>query len=170
MSSRAADLLVTATLALSACGDDTVASGPDSDAASAPAGGSGLEVAAAFYPLEFLASRLSIVAVALTSAANASATAGLAVFSKKMVVTPSCSAWSATSASRPAEGWSSGVSPVTVICSRSCPLAAFSTWARVGYVRQRVGAPSGVPATVREVVASGRLSRMRRLARSRGRR
>ncbi len=32
-------------------------------------------------------------------------------------------------------------------------------WRRVGYVPQRLGAGSGVPATVREVVSSGRLSR-----------
>lgn len=45
------------------------------------------------------------------------------------------------------------------------PLRSFHDWARVGYVPQRAGASSGVPATVLEVVASGRLSRMRRLAR-----
>jgi zinc transport system ATP-binding protein len=32
-------------------------------------------------------------------------------------------------------------------------------WRRIGYVPQRVGATSGVPATVREVVAAGRLAR-----------
>lgn len=47
------------------------------------------------------------------------------------------------------------------------PLDGFSDWARVGYVPQRVGATAGVPATVREVVAAGRLPRMRRFARSR---
>lgn len=36
---------------------------------------------------------------------------------------------------------------------------AFRRWALVGYVPQRVGAGSGVPATVSEVVASGRLAR-----------
>lgn len=35
----------------------------------------------------------------------------------------------------------------------------FSDWSRVGYVPQRVTAASGVPATVTEVVASGRLTR-----------
>ncbi|GGL17568.1 metal ABC transporter ATP-binding protein [Mangrovihabitans endophyticus] len=35
----------------------------------------------------------------------------------------------------------------------------FRQWARVGYVPQRIGAGSGVPATVGEVVASGRLAR-----------
>lgn len=39
------------------------------------------------------------------------------------------------------------------------PRAKFSDWARVGYVPQRIGAGSGVPATVGEVVASGRLAR-----------
>nr|WP_262387165.1 metal ABC transporter ATP-binding protein [Streptomyces sp. TRM49041] len=38
-------------------------------------------------------------------------------------------------------------------------LRRFRDWARVGYVPQRTTAASGVPATVREVVASGRLSR-----------
>src|SRR5690349_14726776 len=35
----------------------------------------------------------------------------------------------------------------------------FRQWARIGYVPQRIGAGSGVPATVGEVVASGRLAR-----------
>ncbi len=38
------------------------------------------------------------------------------------------------------------------------PLAHFRDWARIGYVPQRITAASGVPATVREVVAAGRLS------------
>ncbi len=42
------------------------------------------------------------------------------------------------------------------------PAGRFRDWQRIGYVPQRVTAASGVPATVREVVASGRLSRMRR--------
>ena len=41
------------------------------------------------------------------------------------------------------------------------PLAQFHDWHRVGFVPQRVSAASGVPASVREVVASGRLSRRR---------
>jgi zinc transport system ATP-binding protein len=41
------------------------------------------------------------------------------------------------------------------------PLARFRDWRRVGFVPQRVSAASGVPATVAEVVASGRLSRRR---------
>ena len=44
------------------------------------------------------------------------------------------------------------------------PLARFREWHRIGYVPQRTGASSGVPASVREVVASGRLGRRRLLA------
>jgi len=43
------------------------------------------------------------------------------------------------------------------------PLAQFRDWRRIGYVPQRVTATSGVPASVWEVVASGRLSRRRAL-------
>ncbi|WP_305788757.1 metal ABC transporter ATP-binding protein [Symbioplanes lichenis] len=39
------------------------------------------------------------------------------------------------------------------------PQRRFREWARIGYVPQRLGAGSGVPATVGEVVASGRLAR-----------
>ncbi|MEU5784745.1 metal ABC transporter ATP-binding protein [Micromonospora lupini] len=39
------------------------------------------------------------------------------------------------------------------------PLRQFRQWQRIGYVPQRLGAGGGVPATVREVVASGRLAR-----------
>ncbi|MCZ7414150.1 MULTISPECIES: metal ABC transporter ATP-binding protein [unclassified Streptomyces] len=39
------------------------------------------------------------------------------------------------------------------------PLRRFRDWRRVGYVPQRSTAAAGVPATVREVVTSGRLSR-----------
>jgi zinc transport system ATP-binding protein len=39
------------------------------------------------------------------------------------------------------------------------PRRRFRQWARIGYVPQRLGAGSGVPATVAEVVASGRLAR-----------
>lgn len=39
------------------------------------------------------------------------------------------------------------------------PVPKFRNWERVGYVPQRITAASGVPATVQEVVASGRLSR-----------
>ncbi|WP_373317917.1 metal ABC transporter ATP-binding protein [Virgisporangium aliadipatigenens] len=41
------------------------------------------------------------------------------------------------------------------------PLRRFRDWGRVGYVPQRLGAGSGVPATVREVVSAGRLARRR---------
>ncbi|HEX2176263.1 MAG TPA: metal ABC transporter ATP-binding protein [Nocardioidaceae bacterium] len=41
------------------------------------------------------------------------------------------------------------------------PLPKFTSWQRVGYVPQRAAAASGVPATVWEVVASGRLARRR---------
>jgi zinc transport system ATP-binding protein len=41
------------------------------------------------------------------------------------------------------------------------PLDGFQDWQRVGFVPQRTSAASGVPASVREVVASGRLSRRR---------
>jgi zinc transport system ATP-binding protein len=41
------------------------------------------------------------------------------------------------------------------------PLPRFRNWARVGYVPQRSTIGSGVPATVREVVASGRIARRR---------
>jgi zinc transport system ATP-binding protein len=43
------------------------------------------------------------------------------------------------------------------------PLPRFDEWSRVGYVPQRATAASGVPATVREVVTSGRLSQRRLL-------
>lgn len=48
------------------------------------------------------------------------------------------------------------------------PYADFHDWQRVGFVPQRGGATSGVPASVWEVVASGRLTR-RRLLRPLGR-
>jgi zinc transport system ATP-binding protein len=38
------------------------------------------------------------------------------------------------------------------------PLERFSQWERIGYVPQRVSATGGVPATVAEVVGSGRLT------------
>jgi zinc transport system ATP-binding protein len=49
------------------------------------------------------------------------------------------------------------------------PLARFSAWHDVGYVPQRVNASAGIPATVWEVVASGRLAR-RHLLRPMGKR
>jgi zinc transport system ATP-binding protein len=48
------------------------------------------------------------------------------------------------------------------------PLGLFRDWRQVGFVPQRATAAGGVPATVREVVSSGRLSR-RRLLRPLGR-
>ena len=44
------------------------------------------------------------------------------------------------------------------------PIEAFGDWARLGFVPQRSTATGGVPATVREVVASGRVGRRRLLA------
>jgi len=43
------------------------------------------------------------------------------------------------------------------------PIDHFSDWRRIGFVPQRVGASSGVPASVWEVVASGRLTHRRLL-------
>lgn len=41
------------------------------------------------------------------------------------------------------------------------PRRSFRDWARVGYVPQRTSAAGGVPATVTEIVSSGRLARTR---------
>jgi zinc transport system ATP-binding protein len=43
------------------------------------------------------------------------------------------------------------------------PIARFHEWPRLGYVPQRLAVGGGVPATVREVVASGRVGRAKRL-------
>ncbi|MGC5011411.1 metal ABC transporter ATP-binding protein [Streptosporangium sp. DT93] len=43
------------------------------------------------------------------------------------------------------------------------PPARFREWWRIGYVPQRLSVGGGVPTTIREVVASGRISRQRRL-------
>jgi zinc transport system ATP-binding protein len=43
------------------------------------------------------------------------------------------------------------------------PYPKFRDWARIGYVPQRTTAAAGVPASVREVVASGRLTRRKML-------
>jgi zinc transport system ATP-binding protein len=43
------------------------------------------------------------------------------------------------------------------------PLSRFGQWERIGYVPQLMTATSGVPATVQEVVSSGRLARRRLL-------
>ncbi|MDQ3784665.1 MAG: metal ABC transporter ATP-binding protein [Actinomycetota bacterium] len=45
------------------------------------------------------------------------------------------------------------------------PVQLFKDWAKIGYVPQRVSAASGVPATVEEVVTSGRASRVGLLGR-----
>lgn len=45
------------------------------------------------------------------------------------------------------------------------PLARFRDWPRLGYVPQRLAVGGGVPSTVRELVASGRTGRARRLRR-----
>jgi len=41
--------------------------------------------------------------------------------------------------------------------------ARFRDWARIGYVPQRLSVGGGVPATVREIVSSGRIARQSRL-------
>ena len=46
------------------------------------------------------------------------------------------------------------------------PVARFRSWERLGYVPQRLSIGGGVPATVREVVASGRIGRQRRFRRT----
>jgi zinc transport system ATP-binding protein len=43
------------------------------------------------------------------------------------------------------------------------PFGSYRDWHRIGYVPQRVGIVGGVPATVREVVTSGRLTRRKLL-------
>jgi zinc transport system ATP-binding protein len=48
------------------------------------------------------------------------------------------------------------------------PFARFKDWSRIGYVPQRTTAAAGVPASVREVVASGRLTRRRMFSLGRG--
>jgi zinc transport system ATP-binding protein len=45
------------------------------------------------------------------------------------------------------------------------PLGRFRQWGRIGYVPQRFGATSGVPATVEEVVLTGRIAVARRMRR-----
>ncbi|MDP9183975.1 MAG: metal ABC transporter ATP-binding protein [Actinomycetota bacterium] len=46
------------------------------------------------------------------------------------------------------------------------PLAQFREWPRLGYVPQRLAVGGGVPATVREVVSSGRVGRVGRFRRT----
>ncbi|MDQ6687222.1 MAG: ABC transporter ATP-binding protein [Actinomycetota bacterium] len=56
-----------------------------------------------------------------------------------------------------------GLNPLTHGAIRvfGTPLAGFAEWQRIGYVPQRPSIATGVPATVREIVASGRMSRRR---------
>ncbi|MBG0816033.1 metal ABC transporter ATP-binding protein [Planomonospora sp. ID82291] len=46
------------------------------------------------------------------------------------------------------------------------PPARFRDWWRIGYVPQRLSVGGGVPSTIREVVASGRIARQRRFRRT----
>lgn len=46
------------------------------------------------------------------------------------------------------------------------PPARFRDWWRIGYVPQRLSVGGGVPATVREIVLSGRIARQRRFRRT----
>ncbi|PSK91341.1 zinc transport system ATP-binding protein [Murinocardiopsis flavida] len=59
-----------------------------------------------------------------------------------------------------------GLVPLTAgtVDLHGTPLRRFTEWARIGYVPQRLSAGGGVPATVREVVASGQVARRRRLS------
>jgi zinc transport system ATP-binding protein len=56
-----------------------------------------------------------------------------------------------------------GLNPVSTgsVSLFGTPLPHFHDWHRVGYVPQRSNLGTGVPATVREVVASGRIARRR---------
>lgn len=56
-----------------------------------------------------------------------------------------------------------GLTPLTAGTAElfGTPLPRFRDWHRVGFVPQRAGATSGVPASVREVVGAGRLVRRR---------
>ena len=56
-----------------------------------------------------------------------------------------------------------GLNPVSrgAVTLFGTPLPRFHAWERVGYVPQRSNLGTGVPATVREVVASGRIARRR---------
>ena len=56
-----------------------------------------------------------------------------------------------------------GLNPISTgaVSLFGTPLPRFRDWQRVGYVPQRSPVGAGVPATVREVVASGRIARRR---------
>ena len=60
-----------------------------------------------------------------------------------------------------------GLNPLSAGALRlfGTPYASFRDWHRVGFVPQRASAASGIPASVWEVVASGRLTRRRLLRR-----
>ncbi|WP_017605142.1 metal ABC transporter ATP-binding protein [Nocardiopsis alkaliphila] len=59
-----------------------------------------------------------------------------------------------------------GIVPLTSgrIHIHGTPLRRFRDWKRIGYVPQRLTAGGAVPATVREIVASGQVARRRRLS------
>ena len=59
-----------------------------------------------------------------------------------------------------------GIVPLTSgrVDIHGTPLRRFRDWKRMGYVPQRLTAGGAVPATVREIVASGQVSRRRRLS------
>lgn len=59
-----------------------------------------------------------------------------------------------------------GIVPLTFgrILVHGVPLGRFRAWHRIGYVPQRLTAGGAVPATVREIVASGRVASRRRLS------
>lgn len=59
-----------------------------------------------------------------------------------------------------------GIVPLTSgeIRVHGVPLKRFRDWRRIGYVPQRLTAGGAVPATVREIVASGQVARRRRLS------
>lgn len=59
-----------------------------------------------------------------------------------------------------------GIVPLTSgeIRIHGTPLRRFRDWKRIGYVPQRLTAGGAVPATVREIVASGQVARRRRLS------
>ncbi len=58
-----------------------------------------------------------------------------------------------------------GLNPLTAgtLTLFGTPIASFHDWQRIGFVPQRASAATGVPSSVREVVASGRLTRRRLL-------
>ncbi|WP_017612817.1 metal ABC transporter ATP-binding protein [Nocardiopsis salina] len=59
-----------------------------------------------------------------------------------------------------------GIVPLTAgeILVHGTPLRRFRDWRRIGYVPQRLTAGGAVPATVREIVASGQIAARRRLS------